>query len=110
MSAQRFAHEAFKAVVRPASAVAFAAVCSSIVACTETSSAASVRRMTGWQAWMSLGDYAGWIAMACLVVQIAMRLIRDGWPDEPMSGPRWCPWFNLATIALVLFVPKIAAL
>ena len=107
----RSVHQAVASVVRSASVAAFAAEVSAVAATSGATSWAAWRRLgLGWRFWMGLGSSSAYLASACLLACLPLAVSHRSFREEKLRGTSWCAWLNIATIALLYFVPAIAAL
>jgi hypothetical protein len=103
-------YEAVVSIVRSASAAAFIAEYFAVAATSGELDWATWRRFNlGWRFWMGLGSSGAFLALACLVVYLLLAVSRRSLGEGKLKDARWCVWLNIATIALSLFVPAIAA-
>lgn len=104
-------HEVVATIVRPASATAFAAEVLAVATTFGEFGWASWRRLgLGWRFWMGLGELSAALAFTRLVACLLLAVLQRSYGGAKLKNTRWCIWLNIATIALLAFVPAIAAL
>jgi hypothetical protein len=92
--------------VRSASAFAFAAQVVAVLVTAGPLDWARWRRLDlGWRFWMNLGSWNATLAFVCLFPSLALAMTLS---NEMVKGTRWCVGLNIATIALLYFVPDLA--
>ena len=102
---------AVESVVRSASSAAFAAQVCAVAATSGAPDWAAWRRLgLGWRFWMGLGSLSACLAFACLVACLLLAVFRRSFREEKLKDISWCTWLNITTLALLFFVPAIAAL
>ena len=103
-------HEAVATIIRPASAIAFAAEVLAVASTFGEIGWASWRRLgLSWRVWMDLGELSAAVAFACLVTCFLLAILRRSCGEAKLKDTHLCIWLNIATIILSLFVPAIAA-
>jgi hypothetical protein len=107
---RRFAALIIASAVRAASVYAFAAQVVAVAATAGPLDWATWRRFDlGWRFWMDLGGWNALLAFACLIPNLALAV---SWHNrqigENVKDTRWCVGLNIATIALLYFVPALA--
>jgi hypothetical protein len=111
MQVDRPVHEAIATVLRPTSATVFASQALTVAATAGPPDWATWRRFgLGWRVWMMLGDFNAKFAVVCLLGCLLVYLFRRSQQENGLKSTRWCAWLNLATIALLICVPAIAAI
>jgi hypothetical protein len=111
----RWVHDAVTAIVRPASAVAFAGQL--FVFALNWYGYFAGWRFNVSNIWFHfylqsgghLGLLFATIALACLMAFGSLALLRPYLREKRTTDAKWCLWLNIATIAMLCFVPAIAA-
>jgi hypothetical protein len=102
--------EAVASIVRSASAAAFAAQVFAVTATFGSTNWAVWRRLgLGWRFWMGLGSWSAFLAFACLGTCLLLAAFRRWCREQELKDTSWCAWLNITTIALLFFIPAIAA-
>src|SRR4051794_4751492 len=111
MPSFRAVDQVVASTVRPTSATAFAAEVLAVAATSGDLDWATWRRLNlGWRFWMGLGSWGAVLAFACLFACLIMVISRHECGEENLKDTSWCVWLNVATFALSILVPAIAAI
>jgi hypothetical protein len=103
-------YKAVASIVRSASATAFTAEVLAVAATAGATDWAAWRRFgLGWRFWIGLGSWSAFLAFARFISCLSLAASRRWCGEGNLKDTGWCAWLNIATMALLFFVPGIAA-